>query len=268
MDTRAMQAHLSALGFNPGPIDGLDGKRTRSALEEAMAAKGVKSLSGLYDSSGLYRIHWHWTAGAEGLIDLEAEHYHFIIMGDGEVRSGNLMPEANGDPIRGEYAAHTLNANTGAIGIAIDAMAGAQERPFKWGSNPITEAQIESLCRLTAKLCKRYAIPVSRFSTLSHSEVQPTLGIRQRWKWDINVLPGMTAPGDPIEIGDKLRARVREFMEGGESATEAHEESPKAPPATEDQSRPISDPLAPILGGMADRLDTMADDLRQIIRSR
>lgn len=148
------------------------------------------------------------------MIDLEREHYHFIIGAKGEVVEGLHAPERNGDPSAGDYAAHTLNANTGAIGISIDAMAGAQERPFHWGSQPMTWRQIEALAQLTAVLSDRFWIPVSRYSTLSHSEVQPTLGIRQRWKWDINVLPDMAAPGDPLEVGDRIREMVREHMSG------------------------------------------------------
>ncbi|MBL4917304.1 hypothetical protein [Szabonella alba] len=53
---------------------------------------------------------------------------------------------------------------------------------------------------------------MSRFSTLSHSEIQPTLGIWQNQKWDINWLPGMDAPGDPITVGDKIRALVEAKM--------------------------------------------------------
>lgn len=224
--TRNIQARLAALGFSPGPIDGIDGRRTRGALAEALEALGGSSIGDLVHSSGLYRIHWHWTAGASGVIDLERAHYHFIIDADGQVVAGDFPPEANADPITGDYTAHTLNANTGAIGMSIDAMAGARERPFQWGSEPITWPQVEALVRKTAELCKRYWIPVSRYSALSHSEVQPTLGIRQRWKWDINVLPDMPAPGDPVEVGDRIRAMVKERM-GSEAA-------PQAPGATPD----------------------------------
>ena len=36
-----------------------------------------------------------------------------------------------------------------------------------------------------------------------------TLGIVQRWKWDITWLPGMDQPGDPIAVGNRLREMVR-----------------------------------------------------------
>lgn len=155
------------------------------------------------------RIHWHWTAGAYGLNDLEAEHYHFIIMKNGEVKTGLFAPEDNLPPLKpGAYAAHTLNANSHAIGIAVDAMAGAKERPFNAGSAPITSEQIEALISLTARLCLKYDIPVTRSTVLSHAEVQTTLGIKQNQKWDISWLPGMQSVGNPVKIGDELRLKV------------------------------------------------------------
>jgi hypothetical protein len=107
---------------------------------------------------------------------------------------------------------HTLNANGGAVGLAVCGMVGAVERPFDPGQAPITAAQIDALAAETAELCAIYDIPVSRWSTLSHSEVQPSLGIKQRFKWDINWLPGMTGPGDPISVGDRIRALVEAKM--------------------------------------------------------
>ena len=76
------------------------------------------------------------------------------------------------------------------------------------GTEPITALQVDALATLCAKLCAQYEIPVSRYSVLTHAEVQPTLGIRQRWKWDITVLPGMTRPGDPVDVGDRLREMI------------------------------------------------------------
>lgn len=161
----------------------------------------------------LKRIIWHWTAGAYGVINMEADAYHFIVNKDGSVSAGLDAPEANIPPLRaGAYAAHTLNLNSNSIGIAIDSMAGAVERPFDAGPYPTTTAQIESLCQLTAKLCMKYGIPVRRETVLSHAEVQPTLGVTQRNKWDITWLPGMTEAGDPVNIGDSLRARVAVIM--------------------------------------------------------
>lgn len=154
------------------------------------------------------RIIIHWTAGAYTPSNLDKEHYHFIVDHNGRVHFGKFPPEANENPVKGKYAAHTLDCNTGAIGIAVAAMAGAVERPFDPGKHPMTNAQIGALARECARLCTVYAIPVMRETVLTHAEVQPTLGIKQRGKWDITWLPGMKAPSDPVKVGDELRRMI------------------------------------------------------------
>ena len=158
------------------------------------------------------RIIWHWTAGTHKASALDKKHYHFIIEGDGTVVKGDHAPEANETIARpndsSTYAAHTRNCNTGAIGVAVAAMAGAVERPFKAGRYPITTKQMEALVALTSSLSRAYAIPVTRTTVLSHAEVQPTLGIAQRGKWDIAWLPEMKDVGDPVRVGDRLRTIV------------------------------------------------------------
>ena len=88
------------------------------------------------------------------------------------------------------------------------AMAGAIERPFNKGASPITGPQLSAFTDLIADLAHTYKIPVTRKTILSHAEVQPTLGIWQRGKWDIAWLPGMTAPADPVLVGDRLRVEI------------------------------------------------------------
>lgn len=158
---------------------------------------------------GMKRIVWHWTAGAHTPSNLDREHYHFIIDLTGKVHPGKWPVEANEKPVKGKYAAHTLNCNTGSIGIAVAAMAGAVERPFNAGRFPITPAQVDALAKLSRDLGKQYGIPVTPQTMLSHAEVQPVLGIKQRGKWDIAWLPGMAIPGDPVAVGNKLRAMVK-----------------------------------------------------------
>jgi hypothetical protein len=161
----------------------------------------------------LTRIHLHWTAGGHKATATDRNHYHFIVEGDGTEVDGAFAPEDNlviGD---GEYAAHTLNANTAAIGVAVAAMRGAKERPFNPGPSPITPQQLDAFVRLCARLCVRYGISVTRWSVLTHAEVQTTLGIQQRGKWDITWLPGMDQPGTPIEVGDRLRRLISAEVE-------------------------------------------------------
>lgn len=139
---------------------------------------------------------------------LDRQHYHFIVAGDGTIVPGIHAPEANIKPISGKYAAHTRSLNTGSIGIALAAMHGAVERPFNPGKFPITAVQLDKFVHLAAALSCKYGIRVTRQTVLSHAEVQPTLGVKQSGKWDIAWIPGMSAPGNPVDVGDELRRRI------------------------------------------------------------
>lgn len=75
-----------------------------------------------------------------------------------------------------------------------------------------------------AEMAETYDIPVTPQTILTHAEVQPTLGIKQNGKWDINWLPGMDRPADPIAAGNRLRAMILRQMDLT---------PPKAPPAVE-----------------------------------
>lgn len=160
----------------------------------------------------LTRIHLHWTAGGYTPSASDLSHYHFVIDGNAKEHAGKLPPEANISTRDGSYVAHTLGANTGAIGISVCAMMGANERPFRWGSAPMKASQIDALCALAARLAVKYKIQCRRDTILTHAEVQQTLGATQRGKWDITVLPGNAIPGDAIEIGDLLRAKIAAGM--------------------------------------------------------
>jgi hypothetical protein len=159
--------------------------------------------------TGLSRIILHWTAGGGFPTAEDREHYHFLIDRDGYKADGDLPPEANVSTKDGEYAAHTLNCNTGSIGISFCGMMGAIERPFSPGPSPLTHAQIDAGCEFIVTLAAKYGIPITPQTVLTHAEVQPTLGIAQRGKWDITWLPGMKAPGNPVEVGNQLRALIR-----------------------------------------------------------
>lgn len=197
------QARAAALGFWPGPIDGVRGPRTQAAIAAAAKAQGEKGRPFIH-ASGLTRIHLHWSAGGYHPSALDKRHYHVLIDKDGDIHKPH-HPTTR--------LAHTLNANGGAIAVSLCAMAGAQERPFAKGSAPILAIQLAAMARAVAFLCETYDIPVSRYSVLTHAEVQPTLGIKQRGKWDICWIPGMDVPGDPVAVGDKLRAMIRRAMD-------------------------------------------------------
>ena len=159
------------------------------------------------------RLIWHWTAGTHKANSVDKKSYHFIIEGDGTVVKGNFPVSANAPGkklISGQYAAHTLGLNSGSIGISLAAMAGAQESPFKTGSYPITTAQVASLVSLSHKLGLEYKIPVSPLTMLSHAEVEKTLGVKQKNKWDITYLPGY-GKRSAKDTGDILRGMVKAY---------------------------------------------------------
>jgi len=158
--------------------------------------------------SGLVRIILHWTAGGAVASILDKAHYHFIYEQTGRVMAGDLPPEENIRTNDHIYGAHTLKLNTGSIGVAFAGMAQAQQLPFWPGPCPLLASQIEAGCRHIADLCRRYRIEVTRRTVLTHAEVQPTLGVPQRGKWDIRWLPGMTAVGQAVAVGDDLRSRI------------------------------------------------------------
>ena len=200
-------------GIMGGPmlvVDGVMGPNTRKGIKEAMKIKGVRNAKDLF-TRGVRGVIWHWTAGANGFIELERNSYNFLFSTTGDVIDGNhtIQEQVNYDWREGVGASHTRSMNTGWIGCSVDAMAGAkQTRPITWGSHPITWEGIDAMLDWTMDLCEEYGIPVSPWTTLSHAEVQPTLGVRQKWKWDYACLPGDTVCRDPVVIGNILRDRM------------------------------------------------------------
>jgi N-acetyl-anhydromuramyl-L-alanine amidase AmpD len=158
------------------------------------------------------RIIVHWTAGTHRPSATDKKHYHFIVGGDRAIEVGNLSVEAN-ESTATEYAAHTRGLNTGSIGVAFAAMHGAKERPFSAGKYPINEAQVGAMVVLLNTLSYRYNIPITPETILTHAEVEPTLGVKQRGKWDVTWLPGMDQAGNARAVGDVLRERLRDYQQ-------------------------------------------------------
>ena len=175
------------------------------------------------------RIIWHHSAGTYTPGDLDRQHYHRLIDGDGEVHDGRhaIADNAPGRSMAaGTYAAHTRGLNTGSIGLTLCAMAGAEWGHPSGGQYPVRGVQVEALVVETARLCGLYGIEVTRRTVLSHAEVEPTLGVWQRGKWDFDYfLPGGLCTRDPVAVGDELRAAVTARL--GER------------PAPQDPTRPV-----------------------------
>ena len=183
--------------------------------------------------TGLVRIIAHWSAGRYTASKIDRDHYHFIYEGDGREVAGIHTPEDNISAKDGKYAAHTRGCNTGSIGVAVACMWNAKEGAH--GSQPMTEAQFEAMCRGIARLCMRYKIPVTPRTVLSHAEVQPTLGIKQNGKWDFTELSFSPSLKGHKACGDFMRSRVSAYM-----VAPAINPKPVAP------VKPVSPPPAPV----------------------
>jgi N-acetyl-anhydromuramyl-L-alanine amidase AmpD len=164
------------------------------------------------------RIIIHWTAGGNKANATDKKHYHVLVEGDGRVVLGDHPIKANKAPLSKAYAAHTLNCNTGSIGVSLCGMVGAVESPFKPGNAPITKVQFDAAIKEVARLAKEHGIAVSPKTILTHAEVEANLGIKQRGKWDITILPWDTKVKGAKVVGDLIRAGV------------AAELTPKPPP--------------------------------------
>jgi len=195
-------------------VDGMNGPKTHQGIENAMKEKRVRTKQELF-TRGVRGVVWHWTAGAYGVIDFEKDHYNFIFDTDGNTYDGNhtISEQVNYDWRKGIGASHTKSLNTGWLGCSVDAMGDAKGWPMDWGTYPLTWEGIDAMLETTAEICEEYDVPVSKWTILTHAEVQPTLGVKQNNKWDYMVLPGDNSPRDPVHVGDEMRKRmIKKFM--------------------------------------------------------
>jgi N-acetylmuramoyl-L-alanine amidase/Putative peptidoglycan binding domain len=215
MRTAELQSRLRALGFDPGPSDGIYGELTEDAIFDCLDkyTPAVELTAGLvpYEwmpACDMERIVCHWTAGAHKASEHDRDYYHILIEDDGRLVRGKYSIKENVSTADGVYAAHCKNCNTGSIGVSLCCMAGAIESPFDAGQYPMTGKQWDTLAEVVAELCRAYSIPIARETVLSHAEVQPTLGIEQSGKWDFTRLAFDPAIQGAIACGDRLREAV------------------------------------------------------------
>lgn len=154
----------------------------------------------------------HWTAGSYNPSEHDRRAYHILIDGDGKPHRGTPSIALNSGTLKPGYAAHTLNCNTGFIGVSICSMGGAKESPFDAGVWPLRRLQMDAAVQVLADLCEKYDISPTRKSVLSHAEVQSSLGIRQRSKWDIARLAYDLDRRGAHEIGDAVRREVSALL--------------------------------------------------------
>lgn len=215
--TRDLQARVNALeGAEVLDVDGMSGPATRKAVSQLMKRLGVRKEKELFDESGLHAIIWHWTAGLRVPTKDDLKHYNDVFDFEGNQYDGAARPEhqANYNWRKGIGVSHTKNANTGRPGLSVAGMHRAEGWPkLKWGSHPITWDGIDAMLERTALYNRKFWIPCTKWSNLSHAEVEATLGIKQKNKWDYMVLPGFDRPLDAVEVGDILRKRLKDKFE-------------------------------------------------------
>ncbi|MEZ5778468.1 MAG: N-acetylmuramoyl-L-alanine amidase [Paracoccaceae bacterium] len=165
-------------------------------------------------AAAMSRIHLHWTAGRHNANAVDRKSYHVLVEGDGTLVRGDRPINANAKGSGLRQASHTLNANTGAIGVSMCCMAGAKERPFNAGQAPMTEAQWQKAVQVVADLAERYAIKVTPVTVLTHAEVEPNLNIKQRNKWDITRLAFDGSVSGFRDVGERLRREVAAVLDG------------------------------------------------------
>lgn len=173
-------------------------------------------------------IVFHWSAGPHKVTEQDKEHYHIIVAGDGTLVKGDHDISDNVNTRDDDYAAHTRHFNTNTIGVSMACMMDARESPFYAGPFPMTERQWDMLAKVIADLCRFYKIPVTPQTVLSHAEVQPTLGIVQRGKWDVARLPFDATVIGHKACGDKMRRQVLAAMAGPPSLSFGANQSPPA----------------------------------------
>jgi hypothetical protein len=171
-------------------------------------AKMTKLPAAWMPDADMRRIHFHWTAGSHEPNATDLNAYHILIRGDGKPVRGTHSIAANAPGAAGPRANHTLNANTGAIGVSLCCMLNAEEHPFDPGPAPMTREQWDAGIAILAQLAKRYGIPVTPQTILTHAEVQPNLNIPQKGKWDITRLAFDPDVRGHQAVGDLMRRGV------------------------------------------------------------
>jgi hypothetical protein len=219
IDVEEWQTILQQLGYDI-VIDGDFGPASLEASKETLGGELPEPPvpteeiphGWLPPSTRMTKIIGHWTAGSYVVSQTDKEHYHFIWDGDGVVVQGDNLVTANESTADGDYAAHTRNCNTGAIGCSMACMAGAIESPFSSGLYPMRKVQWDGLVRGIAQLCKVYKIKVTPTTVLSHGEVQANLGIAQSGKWDFTRLSWDQSVQGAKACGDLLRSHVSALL--------------------------------------------------------
>lgn len=158
------------------------------------------------------RIIIHWTAGGYYPNASELSCYHFLIDGNGKLHRGKFLPENNRHCVLGNYAAHTGGGNTNSIGVAICAMYGFKDKQ-NCGKHLITPVQFETTMNLCAKIAKKYSIPITPDTVMTHYE----FGLKNPktssfGKIDITYIPPYPWI-DKQDCGSFIRSKIKWYLQ-------------------------------------------------------
>ena len=149
----------------------------------------------------------HWTGGAYYPCETDLKAYHFLIDKNGKIHEGFYTPEDNENCSDGKYAKHCGGGNTGAIGVALCAMAGFDLKNKKTPC-PITKEQLNSLYKLLAQTAQKYDIPNDKEHIMTHYEFgRKNPKTSSFGKIDIAYLPPFPDL-KPEQIGDFIRSKI------------------------------------------------------------
>ena len=172
------------------------------------------------------KIYLHWSAGhyAKGNEDLlYLNDYHISIDFDGAAYS-------DGNPLT-THKNHTYMRNTGAISVSIMCCADATSN-YNMGTEPPTNAQIETMAQVLGVLCKYLELPVDLQHVMNHAEAGNNLDGEDPGydsygpdpnpdgskggdceRWDLWVIKQGNAPWSG---GDDIRGKAEWYIESGE----------------------------------------------------
>ena len=156
-----------------------------------------------------WRIYLHWTAGHYGQA---YEDYHLNIDHDGKIYTCD--DELDFDVKKN----HTWQRNSGAIGIALcgsyDATPGRYGSDTDYGSEPVTQQQIESMAAVVATICKYANISINSVQTHCEAAFEDDYGPGSgdpETRWDLWYLPDWD--GKRRIGGDVIRGKARWYYE-------------------------------------------------------